>query len=189
MVPREIVEHLLSAVICRKEILDCATDRGLGEGMQIEKWILIETSPRLKELRSLGAIERGENEHKYPIKKSKRYEHCDIWWQQEGQEHWLEVKTIVLTDGALLGSLDNIAQDLDKMNRLRDPDHYHHLGIVFPVQESAVPQWRDELAGLYGQHGLLCEGQWEYALWEGKCFYLALYGRCTPSPEGSAPCS
>jgi hypothetical protein len=177
MAPRKIVEYLLSAVICRKEILDSAIDRGLGKGMQIEKWILIEMVPRLKELRSRGTIERGESEHKYPIKKSTRYEHCDIWWQQEGQEHWLEVKTIVLTGGALLGSPDDIAKDLDKMNRLRAPYHYHHLGIVFPVQEGAVPYWRGKLAGIYEQHGLSYEGQWEHALWKGECLYLALYGR------------
>jgi hypothetical protein len=183
MVPKKIVEHLLSAVMCRKEILDSAIDRGLGEGMQIEKWILIEMVPRLKELRSQGTIERGESEHKYPIKKSTRYEHSDIWWQQEGQEHWLEVKTIVLTAGVVLGSTNNIANDLDKMDRLRAPDHYHHLGVVFPMQEDALPHWRDRLAGIYGQHGLSFEGQWEHALWEGKCLYLALYGRSGLPPD------
>ena len=146
--------------------------------MQIEKWVLIEMVPRLKELRVQGTIMRGEGEHKYPIKATTRYEHCDIWWRQDDGEHWLEVKTIVLTPDAQLGSLEDVAKDLEKMNSLRSPFHYHHLGVVFPVQESALPQWKSQLADTYTQHELAFEGEWKHLLWKTKSLYIALFG-CT----------
>jgi len=73
--------------------------------MQIEKWVLIEMIPRFQELQAQGHITHGECEHKYTIKKTTRYEHCDVWWQQDDDEHWLEVKTIVLTRDAQLDLL------------------------------------------------------------------------------------
>ena len=173
-----IVEYLLSSIVPRKEIWKAALDRGLGQGMQIEKWVLIEMIPRLKELQAQGNIIHGESEHKYTLKKTTRYEHCDIWWQQDDGEHWLEVKTIVLTPNAQLGSLKDIVKDLGKMDRLVKPFHYHHLGIVFPVQESSPSQWKRMLADTYTQHGLMFEGEWEYPLWKTKALYVALFG-CT----------
>ena len=159
MTPHKIVRCLLSSVIDRREIWDAALDRGLGQGMQIEKWVLIEMVPQLKELQEQGLIARGEQEHEYTLKKTTRYEHCDIWWQQGDGEHWLEVKTIVLTGTTQLGSLEDIAKDLAKMDRLVAPFHYHHLGIVFPIHESALPRWKSRLADTYRQYGLAFEGE------------------------------
>ena len=176
MRPTEIVEHLLSSVAPRKEIWGAALDRGLGQGMQIEKWVLIEMIPRLKELQAQGHITHGESEHKYPIKKTTRYEHCDVWWQQDDDEHWLEVKTIVLTESAQLGSIKDTVKDLDKMNRLRRPFHFHHLGIVFGVSEESLPTWKKDLASTYTQHGLSFEGEWKHHLWEDKTLYSAFFG-------------
>ena len=77
--PQEVVEYLLSPAIQRKEIWDAALDRGLGQGMQIEKWVLIETVPRLRALQAQGHVTHGESEHKYTIKKTTKYEHCNTW--------------------------------------------------------------------------------------------------------------
>lgn len=176
MTPKEVVEYLLSSVVSRKEIFDGAIDRGLGQGMQIEKWVLIEMIPQLKRLRSRGTIELGESEHKYPIKKTTRFEHCDIWWKKERHEHWLEVKTIVLTNDAPLGSLEDVAKDLDKMNRLKKPFCYHHLSMIFPLREESLTRWGDDLTSVYGQQHLSFESDWKYPLWGDKYLYLALFG-------------
>ncbi len=40
--PREIVEWLITEPAKRIEIWTLAVNRGLGAGMQIEKWLLIE---------------------------------------------------------------------------------------------------------------------------------------------------
>lgn len=134
--------------------------------------------PRLKELRAQGHITCGEGEHKYPIKKSTKYEHCDIWWQQDDGEHWLEVKTIILTKSAPLGSTKDIIRDLGKMGSLVCPFRYHHMGIVFPVHDSALRQWKGDLADTYTGNGLAFEGEWKHPLWETESLYITLFG-CT----------
>ena len=105
--------------------------------MQIEKWILIEMLAKLIELKNKGILDYIEGEHKYPIKKTSRYEHCDLWWQVKNDEHWLEVKTLVMSGFQLRGSIDEIRNDLDKKNRLRPTDIFHHLTIVFPFSPNA----------------------------------------------------
>ena len=86
------------------------------------------------------------------------------------------MKTIVLTQNTQLGSISDIVKDLKKMDRLIKPFHYHHLGIVFPVRESALFQWKGRLADTYTKHGLAPEGEWEHPLWKSNSLYVALFG-------------
>ena len=86
------------------------------------------------------------------------------------------MKTIVFTDDARLGSLEDIAKDLDKMNRLKKPFCYRHLSILFPVHEASLGRWKSNLANVYGPHSLSFEGDWQYPLWGSRYLYLALFG-------------
>jgi hypothetical protein len=158
----KIAKYLTSAIESREECLSLAFDRGLGEGQQIEEWMLTEMLAKLVELREEEIANCVEGRHKYPIKKTTDYERCDLWWNVEGEEHWLEVKTIVLARDHQRGSIEEVRADLEKRNRLRPTDIFHHLTIIFPVESSEEGYWREELRVLYEGNGLSYIDHWHY---------------------------
>ncbi len=142
--------------------------------MLIEKWILIEMLARLVELKKNGTLKQVEGEHKYPNLKSTRYEHCDLWWCEEQQEHWLEVKTIVpLRDR--VGWKKEINEDLDKPVRLRSLDVFHHLAIAFPLTPLQVEPMLNDLDWLYSAKGFKPEANWKFPIGGGKTLLAALF--------------
>jgi len=172
METKEIIKYMTSAMKPRNECLDLALDRGLGEGMQIEKWILIEMLAKLIQLRKDGFVDNAEGEHKYPIKKTSRYEHSDLWWCVDHEQHWLEVKTIVVSKDQQRGSMDEIFKDLDKKNRLHPTDIFHHLTIVFPVESSNKKYWRNQLDFIYKRNGLAYEANWNYEMGHRQLLFM-----------------
>jgi hypothetical protein len=172
MDPKRVVENMTAAIKSRKECLHLAVDRGLGEGMQIEKWILTEMLAKLIQLREDGSIDSAEGEHKYPIIKSSRYEHCDLWWRVNSQEHWLEVKTVVQVDQQRWRR--QIRDDLEKWNRLRATDAFHHLTMVLPIESSSKEHWGKQLSSLYQSRGFSCEANWSYKLWDNQVLLMFL---------------
>jgi len=151
---KEVVRYMAAAIEDRKECLALAFDRGLGEGMKIENWILTEMLAKLVELEKDGVLDSVEGEHKYPEKKSSRYEHCDLWWRVKGNEHWLEVKTVKNEK-----EVREVVKDLEKRCRLRHTDIFHHLSILFS-ESSSMEDQRRQLASAYKQYGFSCEADW-----------------------------
>ena len=150
----EVVKHMVSAIESRTECLALTFDRGLGNGMKIENWILTEMLAKLVELKADGILYCVEGEHKYPIKKANRYEHCDLWWCAKGIEHWLEVKTLRSEK-----DLDEVVKDLGKRCRLRDTDVFHHLSVVF-LELPITKDFTARLSSAYEVHGFSCEADW-----------------------------
>jgi hypothetical protein len=166
-----IVEYMTAGIETRKECLELAFDRGLGSGMKIENWILTEMLAKLVQLRDNGTVESVEGEHKYPKKKSTRFEHCDLWWKINGKEHWLEVKTVKVEK-----DIGEVSKDLEKNERLREDDIFHHLSIVF----SGKPMLDDrgeKLNALYKQKGLSNEADWVNDIDENRGLRFMLYVR------------
>ncbi len=170
---QEIVKHLTKKIANRKECLALAVDRGLGEGMQVEKWILTEMLARLIQLKQDGVLSAVEGEHKYPKKKGARYEHCDLWWRANNQEHWLEVKTVVPQEKQQLWS-KQIRGDLEKKNRLHPSDVFHHLTLAFSVEASAVGDWKKQISSLYQRNGFSNVADWNYELWNRQVLLMFL---------------
>ena len=160
MNPIQLVRHLVSVVESRPECLDLARDRGRGEGMQIEKWLLTEMLARLIQLKKQGHVVEAEGEHKYPLKTSTRYEHCDLWWKSGDQEHWLEVKTIVLSGHQQRGAIDQVAADIEKRTRLRSTDTFYQLVLVFPIQTADKAGWNRQLNNVCTSRGLQLADEW-----------------------------
>jgi len=175
MNPRHIVESLIQTPAARKEIWAYAVNRGLGEGMQIERWLLIEMAARLMELKSKGIVQRAEGEHKFPIAQVKMFEHCDLWWATNESEHWLEVKTIVVGAKKTLGSGKDIVRDVAKRQRLRATDSFHHLAVIFPLDENGIGAWRKMLDSIYQNADMELDAQWRVPLWDEKQLALFLY--------------
>jgi hypothetical protein len=109
-----IVEYLIQSPVARTEIWAYAVNRGLGNGMQIEKWLLIEMAARMMELQRNGVVQDAEGEHKFPFAKVRYHEHCDLWWTQYEIEHWLEIKTMVVGEKKSLGKIEDIVADVGK---------------------------------------------------------------------------
>lgn len=171
----KIVKYMTRAIESRKNCLNLAIDRGLGEGMQIEEWILVEMLSKLVELRNQGYLENIEREHKYRFKKITGYEHCDLWWSLNNNQHWLEVKTIVLSKDQQRGSLKEIYKDLDKRNRLSKNDIFHHLSIIFPLDLKDENLWKNQLDSLYKENGLKYEADWHNETWNEQFLLMILY--------------
>jgi len=171
----KIVKYMTRAIESRKNCLNLAIDRGLGEGMQIEQWISVEMLSKLVELRNQGYLENIEREHKYRFKKITRFEHCDLWWSLNNNQHWLEVKTIVLSKDKQRGSLKEIYKDLDKRNRLSKNDIFHHLSIIFPLDLKDENLWKNQLDSLYKENGLKYEADWHNETWNEQFLLMILY--------------
>ena len=171
----KIVKYMTRAIESRKNCLNLAIDRGLGEGMLIEEWILVEMLSKLVELRNQGYLENIEREHKYRFKKITRFEHCDLWWSLNNNQHWLEVKTIVLSKDQQRGSLKEIYKDLDKRNRLSKNDIFHHLSIIFPLDLKDENLWKNQLDSLYKENGLKYEADWHNETWNEHFLLMILY--------------
>ena len=171
----KIVKYMTRAIESRKNCLNLAIDRGLGEGMRIEEWILVEMLSKLVELRNQGYLENIEREHKYRFKKITRFEHCDLWWSLNNNQHWLEVKTIVLSKDQQRGSLEEIYKDLDKRNRLSKNDIFHHLSIIFPLDLKDENLWKYQLDSLYKENGLKYEADWHNETWNEQFLLMILY--------------
>ena len=161
---------MLEPLITRKEIFDTAIDRGMGEGMQIEKWILIEMLSRLKGLKVQGRLSRVESEHKYRVKKTSRYEHCDLWWEDGNGENWLEVKTIVFGPSEQKGKYSDIRTDIKKAERIDADDTFHHLSFLFPVDRDFNDK---DLCEVY--EGFILEKKWRHKIWQDKYLLIVLY--------------
>lgn len=172
----EIIKYMTDSIQIRKECLDIAFNRGLGNGMQIENWILLEMRVKLEQLKENGTIDFAEIEHKYPIKKTRRFEHCDLWWSMNGDQHWAEVKTIVLANDEQKGKFEDIINDLDKNNRLRPSDFLHHLTYVFPMESSDNEHWTEQLKEIYEGNGFIFKNQWNYELEHDKILFMILAG-------------
>jgi hypothetical protein len=178
---KEIVKCMTSAIENRKECLDVAVDRGLGKGMQIEKWALVEMLPKLIKLKIDGYLDKVEGEHKYiepknPPKQDK--EKCDFWWSVNNKQHWLEVKTIVLAKEGRRGTMKEISEDLNKKERLGDglgSTHiFHHLAIVFPIEESKKEYWKQEVKTVCKKGGLVYENDWSCNIDDKKIMLFIL---------------
>lgn len=150
----EVIAYITAGIAERQKCLALASDRGIGDGMRIEKWLLVEMTARLIELRTNDRLDSVEGEHKYPIKKTSRYEHCDLWWRAQDREHWVEVKTV--KDDK---DISKVSEDLGKRNRLRDTDVFHHLSILF-LRASATEYWSQQITSVYQENGLSCEADW-----------------------------
>ena len=177
MGPKEIVEYMILPINNRKDCLDLAFDRGLGEGMQIEKWVLTEMLARLIELRGDSFVDYAEGEHKYPKKPAgvRNYEHCDLWWKVNNEQHWLEVKTIVLAKDKQKGSMDDVSEDLNKKNRLNHTDIFHHLTMVFPIRQSNIKHWEKKLVSTCEKDGFTYEADWIYDIHDEKIIFMVLF--------------
>jgi len=141
--PIEIIKYVTKNLLSRTEIFEISLNRGMGETIKIEKWILVEMLSKLAELKNKGYIDLFEGEHKYPIMKSTRFEHCDIWWKYKEKEHWLEVKTLLLNENipiSFIKDMKIIKEDIDKINRLVKPYIFHSLVFVFPIQNDNYKQ-------------------------------------------------
>src|SRR5581483_397723 len=79
----QIVAHLIQTPAARQEIWAYAVNRGLGEGMQVERWLLIEMAARLMELKSKGVLESADNDHHFPIAQVSPVEHCHLCKEQD----------------------------------------------------------------------------------------------------------
>lgn len=167
---KEVTRHMTTGIAERQECVSLAFDRGLGKGMKIEKWVLTEMAARLIELRTDGRLDSVEGEHKYPIKKSRNYEHCDFWWRAGKNEHYLEVKTIQTR-----GDLPKVNEDLKKRNRLRDTDTFHHLSILL-LRAPYMTDWVEQLKSIYQQSGLSLEADWSDMVGENISLQFMLFG-------------
>ena len=154
----DMLYRILKKISTRKEIFDVAYERGLGSGMQIEKWLLIEMAALLKNYNIVS-----EAEHKYDRPYSRRYEHCDLWWQDD-EEVWMEVKTIVLSKDLQRGNLHNIKKDIEKKKRIKQGKFYH-LTAVFPVED--VKSWKSYLEEI----NLKILKSWEFNINKGKILW------------------
>lgn len=172
---RQIVQALITQPAARREVWLYATDRGLGQGMQIERWLLIEMAVRLMELQRQGVITRAEGEHKFPRAKTRIFEHCDLWWTQEGVEHWLEAKTIVVGGKKSLGTSADIAKDLTKREQLHTTDLFHHLAIIFPLDSQSVQTWRTTFDPVFAHANMNFGAHWAFELWDEKQLNFFLY--------------
>lgn len=170
-----LVEYLIQSPAARTEIWAYAVNRGLGEGMQIERWLLIEMAARLMELKAKGVVQSAEGEHKFPIAKTRMFEHCNLWWARGEIENWLEVKTIVVGEKKSLGRVEDIVQDVTKRERLRATDLFHHLAVIFPLAENRVNEWRRTLDPLYENAKMIFNAQWAFPLWDEKRLAMFLY--------------
>ncbi len=170
-----IVEYLIQTPAARREIWAYAVNRGLGNGMQIEKWLLIEMAARLMELKSKGVVQNAEGEHKFPIAQVRIFEHCDLWWKQNEIENWLEVKTIVVGVKKSLGKIEDIVADVAKRERLRAPDSFHHLAVIFPLTENRATEWHSALEPIYQNANMKFNAQWTFPLWDEKQLAMFLY--------------
>lgn len=184
MKSKEIVEHMISTIISRREVLNLAFDRGLGKGMHIENWILAEMLPKLIELKDKGYVDEVEGEHGYPCPKrmsSNRKEEGDFWWRINQNQHWLEVKTIILSKNKKIGEINKefkeVIVDLDKMNRLRDPFVFYHLTIAFIEEPVKINDWRNRLHCIYEEKGLEYETEWKYTIEGEKKLFIVLFAR------------
>jgi hypothetical protein len=179
METKQLVEYLIQTPAARNEIWSLAVNRGLGDGMQIEKWLLIEMLARLMALQAQGVIQSAEGEHKFPIAKAKLFEHCDLWWTREEIGHWLEVKTIVIAEKKSLGKIEDIVADVEKRGRLRAMDSFHHLAVIFPLGENRVSDWRNALEPIYHSAQMHFNAQWTFPLWDEKQLAMFLYSAQT----------
>ncbi len=170
-----VVEYLIQTPAARKEIWAYATNRGLGNGMQIERWLIIEMAARLMELKTNGIVQSAEGEHKFPIAKVKIFEHCDLWWAQNEIENWLEVKTIVIGVKKSLGKIEDIVADVARGERLRATDSFHHLAVIFPLEGNAIQTWRKMLDPIYENANMKFNVQWTFPLWQEKQLAMFLY--------------
>lgn len=174
----DIIEYLLYPLLNRTEIFDAAIDRGCGSGMQIEKWILIEMLAKLKKLTEPNTNSKSsilsevEGEHKYSNKEAARYEHCDLWWIKDNQEHWLEVKTIVFRADKQLGKYDNISNDIKKAARISPSAVFHHLSFLFPVKPDDIDVITDDIDAFLG---LTPEKVFSYKIWPDRYLLVLLY--------------
>ncbi len=73
------------------------------------------------------------------------YEHCDLWWKVDRQEHYLEVKTIVVRGKRERESTDPISKDLEKRQQLYTSELYHHLALIWPVRLEDREYWTERL--------------------------------------------
>jgi hypothetical protein len=174
----DVTKYMTSAIAPRREILNLSLDRGLGRPTQIEDWIITEMLAKLIELRDRHVLQQVEGEHRYPTVKNpgakrRSFERCDLWWTFNGEEHWLEVKTVYMPDQQQC--LSEIAKDLRKRERLSPRDKPHHLAIVFPVPVAAKQHWINELTNLYGVSAWKLDDQWDYPVWEKDLLSMFLF--------------
>ncbi len=182
MESNQVVERMISFLPGRQECLALAWDRGRGEGMLVEKWILIEMLSRLVQLKREGTLRQVEGEHKYPVLKTTRYEHCDLWWLDGQEEHWLEVKTIVPVRDQQRWK-KAIMDDLDKPLRLRPIDVFHHLALAWPLTPLQVEPLINDVNWLYSAKGYKTEATWKFPLDSGKTLVALLLKQTERKPD------
>ena len=183
METKEIVEHMLSAILDRKEILKIPYCRGDEKGKKIESWINTEMLAKLLDFNQKNQIEQVEGEHKYHIqKKSKsrkrRFPRSDFWWNIDNQEHWLEVKTFRLhsnTNGLRYKDKKKIDDDLERMIYLRTPYIFHHLLFVFDDNDYKNGDWMEDVHSVYKNNDMDIEAKWKSEIDRGKNLHIFLH--------------
>lgn len=178
MTPEEIVKHLTATIASREDCLSLALDRGCGKVMKLEKWMLVEMLAKLMQLRNEGTVDKVDGEHNYP---GKRTGWSDLWWRVHEEEHWLEMKTLVLCKDPRRAEPEEVRKDLEKASRLRSIGIFHHLTIVFPVgpDEKRFSNLRTELDGIYRQGQMTSGEYWTYPLSQQRFLLATLRSKMT----------
>lgn len=83
------------------------------------------------------------------------HEQCDLWWcidnkEKRNEEHWLEVKTLVIKNNRCDVDESKISTDISKSLSLRQSniDEFHHLSIVF-LESSCIETLKKKLDMIY----------------------------------------
>jgi hypothetical protein len=184
MEPKEIVRYLTSQIETRAEIIKIPYCRGKDKGKKIESWINTEMLAKLLELKDKNEMEEVEGEHDYNIPKRtsprRRYEHCDLWWKKDNQEHWLEVKTLVFhsnSDGLKNDYKERIKKDLDRVDSLRPPYNFHHLLMVFDDDYYYTGEWMEDVYAIYQDYKMKKEDKWKFDVNQRKTVHAFLHNK------------
>ncbi len=182
MEPKEVVRYLTSLIETRKEIFKIAYCRGKDKGKRIESWINTEMLAKLLELKEKNEVEEVEGEHVYHIPKGtsprRSYEHCDLWWFINNEEHWLEVKTLVFhrnSDGLKDKYKKRIKKDLNKVDRLRPPYNFYHLLMIFDDEYYYTGEWMEDVYAIYQDYKMKKEDKWKFDVNQRKTVYAFLH--------------
>lgn len=185
---KEIVRYVFSDIKSRKEILKIPYGCDDAKRKKIEPWIIIETLPKLLELREKKEVDRTECEHNYDFKNTgpsgkKTYPRCDLWWEKNSYRNFLEIKTFRFHRNSGLNPYKKrIIDDFKKEEYLRSPYNFHHLLIVFDDNHYNNGDWTEELYSLYNNHGFAKEDEWNIELDQRRTLHIFLHNRSIGCP-------
>jgi hypothetical protein len=154
MKPEDVIERLLSKVVGRAECFQVAMDRGEGKPRNIENWILVEMTAELRQMKADRLLDLVDGEHQYHDPDVGR---VDLWWQVSNIQHWVEVKTVVLTSNPSK-SMTGIKADLTKLKSENGSgSSLHELVIVFPISSKKLKWCSNRISEICGNQGFINE--------------------------------